>query len=117
MSIEVLDGAFPASQWKDAHGDNLIETAIWEGALDWRWHPQSWGITFEVEFRDEECWERFRASVIVRTALETAPDPRTGIIIYQGRGSSGPREPRRPRPLIGSGSAAVATAAGMQKTG
>ena len=36
------------------------------------------------------------------------PDPLTGLIVYRGRGgSSGAPFPRKPRPLVGSGSAAL----------
>ena len=41
-------------------------------------------------------------------ALDAVPDPVTGVLVYRGRGgSSGKRNPRKPRPLIGSGSAAL----------
>ena len=36
------------------------------------------------------------------------PDPVSGLIVYRGRGGNAGRgEPRRPRPLIGSGAAAL----------
>ena len=108
FSIEVLDGGFGASSWADAHGDALVERALLDGAVDWQWHTTRWGVVFEVAFADEEAWERFRAETSVQAALERVPDPISGLIIYKGRGgSSGKRDPRRPRPLIGSGSAAL----------
>jgi hypothetical protein len=108
MSIEVFDGAFGASSWADANGDRLVETALSHGALDWSWHRCSWGVIFEVAFPDETTWERFRASPAVEAALDSVPDPVTGLIVYRGRGgSSGARQPRRPRPLVGVGAAAL----------
>ena len=108
MSIEVLDGAFSASMWSDAHGDSLVEAAFTHGASDWNWHRHTWGVVLELEFDDDEAWERFRALPAVEAALEAVPDPVSGLIVYRGRGgSSGRGEPRRPRPLIGSGSAAL----------
>ncbi|MBW3537620.1 MAG: hypothetical protein KY395_07650 [Actinobacteria bacterium] len=106
MSIEVIDGAFGAGRWADAHADSLIEAALRHDASDWEWHRHPWGVVLEVEFADEAAWERYRRSNAVVTALEHVPDPVFGLIIYRGRGgSSGTRNPRRPRPLIGAGAA------------
>ena len=108
MSIEVLDGAFPASRWADAHGDSLVEAALTSGALDWSWHRHSWGVVFEVAFVDDDAWERFRDLHGVRAALDAVPDPTFGLIISRGRGgSAGTRDPRRPPLLSGSGAAAL----------
>ena len=108
MSIEVLDGAFSASLWADAHGDSLIESAFTHGATDWSWHRHTWGVVLELCFEDEQAWERFRALPAVDAALDAVPDPVTGLIVYRGRGgSSGRPDPRKPRPLLGSGSAAL----------
>jgi hypothetical protein len=107
-SIEVFDGPFAASLWADAHGDNLVETALRGGAVDWEWHRSRWGVVFEVAFSDEVSWELFRSALAVQAALDAVPDPVTGLIVYKGRGgSSGKSNPRKPRPLIGSGSAAL----------
>ena len=107
-SIEVFDGATSASVWAEAYRDALIETAITNGAFDWSWHRHTWGVVFEVSFRDEETWEGFTSLPVVRAALDAVPDPLTGLIVYRGRGgSSGAPFPRKPRPLIGSGSAAL----------
>ena len=108
FSIEVFDGAFGASLWADAHGDALVETALLDGAVDWEWHTTTWGVVFEVAFEDEEAWDRFRTSLATQAALDAVPDPVAGVIIYRGRGgSSGNRDPRKPRPLLGSGAAAL----------
>jgi hypothetical protein len=107
-SIEVLDGATSASVWAEAYRDALIETAISHGASDWSWHRHTWGVVFEVSFTTEEAWERFTNLPAVRAALDAVPDPLTGLIMYRGRGgSSGAPFPRKPRPLVGSGSAAL----------
>lgn len=107
-SIEVLDGASSASLWSEAYGDSLIENALASGAADWGWHRHTWGVVLELSFEDEAAWERFRGLPTVEAALDAVPDPLTGLIVYQGRGgdSSSP-VPRRPRPLRGSGSAAL----------
>ena len=107
-SIEVFDGATSASVWAEAYRDALIETAITSGASDWSWHRHTWGVVFEVSFRDEASWDRFADLPVVKAALDGVPDPLTGLIVYRGRGgSSGSPFPRKPRPLIGSGSAAL----------
>ena len=108
MSIEVLDGASSASLWAEAHGDSLIEAAFTGGASDWAWHRHTWGVVLELCFADEAAWERFRASSAVDAALDAVPDPISGLIVYRGRGgNAGHGVPRRPRPLIGSGAAAL----------
>ena len=56
-SIEVFDGAFPATLWQDAHGGFLIEAAVTRRGRDWWWHRHDWGVVFEVEFDDEDAWE------------------------------------------------------------
>jgi hypothetical protein len=101
-----MDGGSSASLWSEAHGDNLVEAALLSGASDWQWHRLTWGVVLELEFEDEAAWERFRSQLAVQTALESVPDPVSGLIVYQGRGGSAATDvPRRPRPLIGSGSA------------
>lgn len=108
FSIEVLDGAYSAAGWAEAFGDGLVTEALLDGATDWNWHRHPWGTVFEVGFEAEESWSRFRESPSVQAALDAVPDPVSGLIIYRGRGgSAGGREPRRPRPLIGSGAAAL----------
>ena len=109
MSIEVFDGEFyPASSWAEAFGDSMVETALSEGASDWAWHPTSWGTVFEVAFEDEDAFDRFRATLAVRAALEAVPNPVNGVLIYKGRGgSAGTTKGRKPRPLLGSGAAAL----------
>ena len=107
-SIEVFDGASSASVWAEAYRDVMMETAITAGASDWSWHRHTWGVVFEVSFADEAAWEHYAGLPVIRAALDAVPDPVTGLIVYRGRGgSSGSPYPRRPRPLIGSGSAAL----------
>jgi len=107
-SIEVFDGSSSASGWAETWSDTLVGHALSSGAMDWSWHQHSWGVVFEVAFDDEAAWERFRAQSPVLSALDAVPDPLTGLIVYRGRGgSAGSISPRRPRPLVGSGSAAL----------
>lgn len=108
MSIEVLDGDFPAWLWAEAHGDGLVETALQCDVVQWRWHHFGWGSVLELDFADERGWERFRASPTVQAALDAVPDRISGLLIYRGRGgTSAPREPRRPRPAAGAGAVAL----------
>ena len=108
MSIEALDGGFPAWVWAEAHGDGLIEAALQCRVIEWRWHRFTWGTVLELEFADETDWELFRASTAVQAALDAVPDRVSGLLIYRGRGgASAPREPRRPRPFAGAGAVAL----------
>ena len=108
FSIEVLDGAYGASSWADSFGDRLVESALGYGALDWAWHRHTWGVVFEIRFHSEAQWDAWRESLAVRTALDAVPDPVSGLIVYKGRGgSSGRVQPRKPKPLRGSGAAAL----------
>ena len=107
-SFEVFDGSSSASVWAEAHGDVLMETALSTGATDWTWHRHSWGVAFEVEFPTVEAWETFCATAAAKRSLDAVPDPLTGLIVYRGRGGgSSSVLPRKPRPLTGSGSAAL----------
>lgn len=108
FSIEVSGGSTPVRPWYEAYSDLLVGLALSHGASDWEWHGPSWGCLFEVEFPDDAAWERFRAHPTVQAALDAVPDPVNGLLIHRGRGgSSGARWPRRPRPLTGSGAAAL----------
>lgn len=105
-SIEVLNGPFSADRWRDAHGRSLFEAAVTHGALDWSWQSTEWGLVLEVEFQDEEAWSVFRRLPAVQAALDAVPDPVRGLFVFPGRGgSSGARQPRRPRPNVGAGGA------------
>jgi hypothetical protein len=108
FSIEVFDGSYAASLWAESVGDSLTESALGFGAMNWSWHAHTWGVVFEVRFGDEASWDRWRESPAMVAALDAVPDPVSGLILYKGRGgSSGRVEPRRPRPLSGSGAAAL----------
>jgi hypothetical protein len=108
FSIEVIDGGFSAGSWADGYGDELIWAAQELGISDWSWARHSWGVVLEIELPDELAWEQYLASPAVRAALDAVPDPVHGLITYKGRGgSAGSRNPRKPRPLIGAGAAAL----------
>ncbi|HZU73956.1 MAG TPA: hypothetical protein VE990_14400 [Acidimicrobiales bacterium] len=108
FTIEVLNGSSSARPWYEAYGDLLVGIAVSNGALEWDWQQHPWGCLLELEFPSETEWERFRAFPAVAAALDAVPDPVNGLIVHPGRGgSSGSRWPRRPRPLAGSGSAAL----------
>jgi hypothetical protein len=99
-SIEVFDAEqLPARRWKEAHQDALTEAAITHGATSWEWHEHQYGVVLEVLFDNDEQWEAFRELAAVRTALDAAPDPVNGLLVYKGRGGgAGPRKPRKPKP-------------------
>jgi hypothetical protein len=107
-SVEVLDGRFSAAQWRDAHATALIEAAITHGAVDWSFQPHTWGVIFEIAFRDSDTWASFRQLPAVTAALDAVPDPVNGLMIYPGRGgSSASSNPRRPFPRAGAGAAPI----------
>jgi hypothetical protein len=108
LTIEVFDGAFPARQWRAAHGNTLLEAAITNGAADWAWHEHRWGVVLELEFNDDQRREAFRVLPAVRAALDAVPDPVSGLLIYRGRGGgAGAGSRRRPRPSPLAGAAAL----------
>jgi hypothetical protein len=103
-SIEVFDAEqLPARRWKDSYSDELIEAALTNGSLYWEWHEHRYGVVFEVLFESDAQWAAFRALPAVRAALDGVPDQVNGLLIYRGRGGgSGPRKPRKPKPVTGS---------------
>ena len=111
LTIEVLDGKVPASEWRRAYEDVLVEAAITQGAAYWEWHTTHWGVVLELAFEDDERLERYRALPVVRAALDAVPDAAAGLIVYRGRGGgAGALVPRRPRPLPVAGAAPLPTA-------
>ena len=61
LTIEVVDGEFPASRWRRSYEDALIEAALTHGADSWEWHVTRWGVVLELVFSSDEHLERFRA--------------------------------------------------------
>ncbi len=115
-SIEVFHADLSARQWKDSYERTLIEAALANGALDWAWHEHRTGVVLEVAFRDDAGWEAFRALPAVAAALDAAPDPVNGLIIYRGRGgASGSRWPRRRGPKPSAGALALTEPAEEQQ--
>jgi hypothetical protein len=107
-SIEVFHADQSARRWKDAYEEALIEAAVTNGAVDWAWHEHRTGVVLEVAFEDDRQWEAFRNLPAVRGALDAAPDPVNGLIVYRGRGgAAGSRKPRRPRPSPAAGALAL----------
>ena len=104
-SIEVFDSRVQAAlSWKDSYRTQLVESALTSGALEWAWVEHKSGVVFEVCFADEARWEAFRALPGVQAALDAAPDPVNGVLVYRGRGGgAGARWPRRPKPSAGAG--------------
>lgn len=107
-SIEVFNGPFAARQWADTYVDSLVEAAVTAGALDWDMKRTAWGVVFEVEFKNDAEWEKYKNSEAVITALRNTPTPVTGVLIYKGRSlDGGSTSNRKPKPRIGSGSNAL----------
>ena len=104
-SIEIFDSQIQAAlRWKDSYRDQIVQAAITSGAEDWQWVEHKAGVVFEVSFADEDSWERFRARPGVQAALDGAPDPVSGVLVYRGRGgTAGSRQPKRPKPSAGAG--------------
>lgn len=108
-SIEVLDGpGGTARAWRDSLGNALTEAAVTHGAYDWEWHTHTWGVLLEIAFHSDDRWASFRDLPLVSAALDAVPDPVHGLFVHPGRGgSTGSRQPRRPRPVAGGGAAAL----------
>src|SRR5687767_5814573 len=99
MSIEIFNGPYAARLWADAHGDPLLGAAMSTGAVDWDLKRTAWGVVIEVEFRTEADWEQFKLTDAFLNALNTAPDPQGGVLIYRGRSlDSGNPTSRKPKP-------------------
>jgi hypothetical protein len=107
-SIEVFHADLSARRWKDSYERALVEAAVTNGAIDWAWHEHRTGVVLEVAFEDDARWEAFRNLPAVCGALDAAPDPVNGLIVYRGRGgAAGPRKPRRPKPSPAAGALAL----------
>jgi hypothetical protein len=105
ITVEVFDGAHSAATWADAWRDRLVEAAVTGGARFWDDHAHRWGVVLEFTFDDEQARDAFCDSPLLRAALDHAPDR---VLVYPHRGGGdGIRQPRRPRPLVRSGGAAL----------
>jgi hypothetical protein len=99
LTIEVFDASLPATQWRRAHEDGLIEAALSQGASAWEWHETRWGVVLELLFPADEQVDRYRELPAVVAALDAVPDQLRGLLVYRGRGGgAGAVVPRRPRP-------------------
>ncbi len=108
ITLEVIDGATSAASWACPWHDRRIEAAATGGAAFWDEHEHRWGVVLEFVFADERQRDTFRQAPVVLAALDAAPDPVNGVLVYPHRGGgSGTRQPRRAEPLTGSGSAGV----------
>ena len=108
LTIEVFDADGAAWAWRDRHSEDLISLAVSTGAIDWQWHKHQYGVALEVCFHDEQARACFRELAAVRAALELAPDPVSGVLVYPGRGGGAARLARlRPRPVRGQDALAL----------
>jgi hypothetical protein len=108
LTVEVFDGEVPASGWRRAHENALIEAGLTNGATFWDWHVTRWGVVLELVFDSDEALERYRSLPVVRAALDAVPDRAHGLLVYRGRGGgSGALVPSRLRPGPVAGAAAL----------
>lgn len=108
LTIEVFDADAAAWAWRDRHGQDLVSLALSTAATYWEWHEHRYGVALEVCFRDEDARELFRRLAAVRAALELAPDPVSGVLVYRGRGGGAGSAARLgPRPFRGEGAHAL----------
>jgi hypothetical protein len=108
LTVEVFDGDVPASGWRRAYENALIEAALTNGASFWDWHTTRWGVVLELVFDSDERLERYRSLPVIRAALDAVPDRVHGLLVYRGRGGgAGALVPRRPRPAPVAGAAAL----------
>lgn len=111
LTIEVLDGTVPASEWARGYENVLVEAAITSGAGYWDSHLTPWGVVLEFVFADDDRLERYRTLPVVRAALDAVPDLAHGLIVYRGRGGgAGALVPRHRGPLPVAGAAPLPTA-------
>jgi hypothetical protein len=112
-SIEVLNARTPAAEWRDAYAPALVESAVTNRSLAWEWYAFTWGVVFELCFADEAHWLAWRALPATRAALDSVPDPLTGLLVHRGRGgSSGAFVRRHPSGSPGADAVAVPVGAG-----
>ena len=108
LTVEVFDGGTSAAAWARAWHDSVVETAVTGGCVFWDEHEHRWGVVLEFAFREEQQRDAFHNSPLLRAALDAAPDPVNGVLVYPHRGGgTGARQPRRPRPLVQGGAAAL----------
>ncbi|WP_116449739.1 hypothetical protein [Blastococcus litoris] len=106
LTIEVFDGATSAAGWELSWHDRIVEAAVTGGAVFWDEHAHSWGVVLEFTFDDERRRDAFRQAPVLLAALDATPDPVTGVLVYPHRGGGdGIRQPRRPHPVRGGGTA------------
>jgi len=111
LTVEVFDGADgaqTAAGWARAWRDSIVEAAVTGGAVFWDEHEHRWGVVLEFTFADESRRDAFRSAPVLTAALDAVPDPVNGVLVYPHRGGGdGSRNPRRPRPVVRSGAAAL----------
>lgn len=108
LTVEIFDAGTPATEWARAWRDHLVETALSSGAIFWDDHEHSWGVVLEFCFADETARDRFRQHPTLTAALDAAPDPVSGALVYPHRGGgTGTRVPRRPGPHVDEGAMAL----------
>ena len=80
LTIEVQDAETPASGWRRAYGESLLEAALTNGARNWEWHTPRWGLILELIFSDERARNAFRELPAVIAALDAVPIRSSGCL-------------------------------------
>lgn len=96
-----------ARRWWESVGDELISAAFQRSALDFEVTMRSWGVVFEVAFATDEIAAAFRHSDAMLAAIDQLGPLRLEVTSGRGGGGASVRDPRRGRPLRGSGAAAL----------
>lgn len=106
-----LDLADPAQQsahqWWASVSDQLISAAFQHSALDYEVTLKTWGVVFDVGFGTDELAEAFRNGEAMGSAMDQLGPLRLEVTSGRGGGTASVRVPRRDRPLLGSGAAAL----------
>ncbi|WP_324275987.1 hypothetical protein [Blastococcus brunescens] len=87
ITVEVFDGATSAAGWARVWHDRLIEAAVTSRAVFWDEHEHRWGVVLEFTFDDDRRRDAFREVPVLLAALDAAPDPVNGVLVYPHRGA------------------------------
>ncbi len=96
-----------ARLWWENLGTRLVGAALQFSPQDFEVIFRSWGVVFEVSFANQSLADAFRASAAMHSVMEQLGSLRVEVTTGRGGGTTRARLPRHPRPLLGSGAAAI----------